>query len=51
MVEKNSQYIPHGSTWFNNKWKDWINYKEEIKVTDPEKEKLLKSLRGENDNG
>lgn len=23
------QYIPHGSTWFNN-WRDWVNYVEPI---------------------
>ena len=22
------QYIPHGSTWFNNRWKDWVDYEE-----------------------
>lgn len=26
--EGNIQYIQHGSTWFNNNWKDWIDYKE-----------------------
>ncbi len=25
--ETDKQYIPHGSTWFNN-WKDWIDYKD-----------------------
>ena len=21
------QFIPHGSTWFNNRWRDWIDYR------------------------
>jgi hypothetical protein len=23
------RFIPHGSTWFNKRWRDWINYTEE----------------------
>lgn len=24
------QYIPHGSTWFNKRWRDYINYKDSV---------------------
>lgn len=30
------QYIPHGSTWFNN-WRDWVDYKD----TQEKKERVL----------
>lgn len=22
------KFIPHGSTWFNNRWRDWVSYEE-----------------------
>lgn len=36
------QYIPHGSTWFNN-WRDWVDYKE-IETDEEKRQKLRKEL-------
>ena len=30
VAQGDTQFIPHGSTWFNKNWKDWVNYKEEV---------------------
>ena len=30
----NIQYIQNGSTWFNKRWQDWIDYKEPKKQGD-----------------
>lgn len=38
----NPQYIPHGSTWFNN-WRDWVDY-QEIETEEEKRNKLRKEL-------
>jgi hypothetical protein len=35
ITQGDPKFIPHGSTWFNNRWRDWIDFKEvEIKKVD-----------------
>lgn len=37
------KYIPHGSTWFNNKWRDWVDYVDPASVVDEETDILKKA--------
>lgn len=40
------KYIPHGSTWFNKRWRDWINYVEIERKNNVEKSNTTGSYQG-----
>jgi len=41
----NIQYIQNGSTWFNKRWQDWIDYIEPQKPNNNQQSKLQQSLK------